>query len=239
MAALLAGDAELSKQIAAFAPVSGAFYVQDEAQCKPRSVSIPATPARADIPMLEFHGLADDVIPYDGGEDKGECLPAIGHFAQSWARLNGLDPESNTTSRIKEAKNNDSMVFQFGEGERLGLVTHVMVGEDIGHDWPSTEDNEDNTLAGHRRASFNASSVIIDFFNAHPLPASRDTVSAANSSAGITQDGTNASGTGSGEIGQASAGSGLTSNAEGLLAALSAVRSSMLVAAVFWCLGRL
>lgn len=190
MAALLAGDPELSTQIAAFAPVSGAFYISGDATCKPASISIPAQPGRSQIPILEFHGLADEVIPYEGGKDKGDCLPAIEHFAQSWAQLNGLDPDKNTTSRVKGATDRNATVFEFGSGDTLGIVTHIMVGKDIGHDWPSTEDNEDNTVSGHHPASFNASSVIVEFFDDHPLSASQGPTTTESAAGGITQDAT-------------------------------------------------
>lgn len=174
MAGILAADPELSTMIAAFAPVAGAFYVSDDANCRPGSVNISSDPGRPNIPILEFHGAADDVIPYDGGADRGDCLPAITHWVQSWAQSNGLDFNSNTTSKVKGATNKDATVFQFGEGDSLGMVTHILVGEDIGHDWPSTEDNEDNTIQGHSPASFNASSVIMDFFENHPMPKAED-----------------------------------------------------------------
>lgn len=173
MAGVLAADPELSTMIAAFAPVAGAFYVSQDAKCRPDSVNISSNPGRPNIPILEFHGAADDVIPYDGGADRGDCLPAITHWTQSWAQSNGLDPNSNTTSKVKGAINNDATVFQFGNGSSLGMVTHILVGEDIGHDWPATVDNEDNTIQGHSPASFNASSVIIDFFNTYEMPASQ------------------------------------------------------------------
>lgn len=173
MAGVLAADPELSTMIAAFAPVAGAFYVSQDAKCRPDSVNISSNPGRPNIPILEFHGAADDVIPYDGGADRGDCLPAITHWTQSWAQSNGLDPNSNTTSKVKGATNNDATVFQFGNGTSLGMVTHILSGEDIGHDWPATVDNEDNTIQGHSPASFNASSVIIDFFNTYTMPASQ------------------------------------------------------------------
>lgn len=211
MTALLAADPELSTQIAAFAPVAGAFYVSNAATCHPESVNIPSDPGRPDIPMLEFHGEADDVIPYDGGEDRGDCLPAIDHFIQSWAQVNGLDPNSNTTGRVKGATDKNATVFQFGEGKSLGMVTHIMVGEDIGHDWPSTEDNEDNTLPGHHPASFNASSVIMDFFNSHPMPSSQ--AAAPATTGGITDDGTSTAGLGPAKTGISGSSPGLSSDA--------------------------
>lgn len=46
----------------------------------------------------------------------------------------------------------------------------MLYRQDIGHDWPSTQPNSDNSQEGRHPASFNASSLILDFFEAHPLP---------------------------------------------------------------------
>lgn len=46
----------------------------------------------------------------------------------------------------------------------------MLCRQDIGHDWPSTQPNSDNSQEGRHPASFNASSLILDFFEAHPLP---------------------------------------------------------------------
>ena len=61
---LLACDATASKRIAAFAPVSGAYY-QDvpEDACNAETVPIECNPGRCPIPIIEFHGTADTTIP--------------------------------------------------------------------------------------------------------------------------------------------------------------------------------
>ncbi|KAF7180047.1 hypothetical protein CNMCM7691_009213 [Aspergillus felis] len=69
---LLACDATASTRIAAFAPVSGAFY-QDvpPADCNPGTVPIECNPGRDVIPIIEFHGSADPM----------ECVKRnIGHL---------------------------------------------------------------------------------------------------------------------------------------------------------------
>lgn len=64
---ILACDAHLSTKIAAFAAVSGAFYIPgvNQTDCIagiPQTAHFPCTPGRNQIPMMEFHGLNDDVI---------------------------------------------------------------------------------------------------------------------------------------------------------------------------------
>jgi len=159
---VLACDPLLSRRIAAFAPVSGAFYV-DTLPCKPSTVTIPCNPGRDNIPMLEFHGGIDTTIRYTGGKRKGKCLPSIPHWIQEWALRDNLGLQ-NSTSNLST----DSFVIMFGEGEREGLVTHVF-DPNIGHDWPSTVPNSDSELDGDPVASFNATPIIMKFFENHSL----------------------------------------------------------------------
>lgn len=159
---LLACDPGLSSRIAAFAPVSGAFYI-DSRPCRPKTVKFPCHPSRADVPFLEFHGGKDTVISYQGGSRKKECLPAIPHFIRQWASLDGLETD-NTTTHVSQ----NTVLYTFGQGSKAGLVEHVYDSA-IGHDWPSTVPNIDNKKHGHHVASFNATPMILDFFAKHPL----------------------------------------------------------------------
>lgn len=67
---LIACNATVGAEFAAFAPVAGAFYEnnEDESDCKP---------ARNVVPMLEIHGGDDRIISYDGGKGRGGELPSI------------------------------------------------------------------------------------------------------------------------------------------------------------------
>ncbi|KAL3419852.1 hypothetical protein PVAG01_08350 [Phlyctema vagabunda] len=153
----LACNATLSRRIAAFAAVSGAFYV-DTKSCDADTVVLPCSPGRAKIPMLEIHGGDDTTISYQGGERRDQCLPSIPHFIQDWALLNDLPLESAATHLTS-----DTIMYSFGTGFNLGLLTHIFDGS-IGHDWPSTIANADNTQLGHSPASYNATPLIMDFF---------------------------------------------------------------------------
>lgn len=129
----------------------------------PLDVSIPCAPGRKDIPFLAFHGGNDTTIPYEGGERRGECLPAIPHFIQQWAARDGLGYHNITTP-----VSSNTVSYKFGYGFNTGLVEHIYDSV-IGHDWPSTAPNADNQVEGHHVASFNATPIIVEFFKLHPL----------------------------------------------------------------------
>ncbi|KAK0382865.1 hypothetical protein NLU13_8781 [Sarocladium strictum] len=75
---LIACNATVGAEFAAFAAVSGAFYEdQEESLCEP---------ARRLTPMLEIHGGKDDVISYNGGKGHGGEIPSIPDWLERWAK---------------------------------------------------------------------------------------------------------------------------------------------------------
>lgn len=126
-------------------------------------MKLPCSPARQDVPVLAFHGGNDTTIAYLGGERKDACLPTIPHFIREWAERDHLG-ESNSTSPLAA----DTVIYSFGHGIRSGLVK-LIYESNIGHDWPSTEPNSDNTASGHHVANYNATPIILDFFDQNPL----------------------------------------------------------------------
>ncbi|KAG0650389.1 Esterase A [Hyphodiscus hymeniophilus] len=158
----LACDQALSQRIAAFAPVSGAFYVDDVAiPCDPDTVAISCDPGRPKIPILEFHGYKDHTIDYFGNKSrKGACVPSIPHWAQEWAARDGLSI-ANATTELPAT--NDTLIYTFGLGEDTGLVTQV-TDLNLGHDWPSLVD-----VGDAQTADFDATPIIMEFFKKHSL----------------------------------------------------------------------
>ncbi|KAK4034929.1 Feruloyl esterase B [Parachaetomium inaequale] len=161
---VLACDAVLSRRVAAVAPVSGAFYAPNNtdrgAGCDPYTVvNACNTNSRVDIPVIEFHGGNDTTIPYGGGVRRRACLPYVPHWVQIWAGRDGLGTANSSYNLTA-----DATVYQFGAGAEGGVVTHVFDGGSVGHSWPATIWNDDNEHNGDGPASFNASSVIVEFF---------------------------------------------------------------------------
>lgn len=161
---ILACDPVLSTQIAAFAPVSGAFYVNGstDTDCNAQQIPISCSPGRNPIPILEFHGSADTTIPYAGGPRRGECLPTIPHWVRDKSQREGFGLTNKTTSLF----GGKVLEYQYGgaAGE-LGIITHYLT-DGLGHAWPSTLPNDDNSKGTY----YNATPIIMDFFNKYTLP---------------------------------------------------------------------
>ena len=138
---------------AAFAPVSGAFYDDDvdlgNTNCQP---------ARSPLPMLEFHGFADDTIPYEGGKGKNPphgSLPEIPDWLDSWAVLAGCPKPPQRT----EQHDQGYIYLSYSCGGVDSIVSHYNISN-LGHHWPSKMDG----------SPIDASPIIMDFFNAHSKP---------------------------------------------------------------------
>ncbi|KAH8898171.1 hypothetical protein GQ53DRAFT_616522, partial [Thozetella sp. PMI_491] len=164
---VLACDASLQGRFAAFAPVSGAFYTFNDT-----ADGIPIESGGSFPPILEFHGGLDITIPIIGGVRRDNfCLPSIPHWIQDWAARDNL-PVTNTTSAVTS----EATAFMFGSGTTEGILTHIFAGPKVNHSWPATFLNDDNQPPGcgpfgagdgngDGPASFNATPIIIKFFN--------------------------------------------------------------------------
>lgn len=154
LANLLACDPIASQRIAAFAPVAGAFYQNvTEEDCKPNTVKIKCHPGRTPIPVIVFHGTADETIQYTGGGRRGKCLPSIPHFVREWARRDDLGGR-NETQGLHGGKVQETTFGEHGE------VVHYRI-EGLGHAWPSTGANRDNPGGTY----MDATPIIMGFFD--------------------------------------------------------------------------
>ena len=177
---LLACDADgrVDGRFAAFASVSGAYYVPGvaPADCRPDSVAIPDCGGGREnegsrmTPLMAFHGGNDTTIAYAGGERRGFCLPSIQHWVDEWVRREGLRQEPLEVRNLT----GEATAYVYGveggkAGEDEGAFTFVYDGDHVGHDWPATFANTDNEEHGTGAASFNASSLIMEFFGNHSL----------------------------------------------------------------------
>ncbi|HZR40424.1 MAG TPA: PHB depolymerase family esterase [Ktedonobacteraceae bacterium] len=146
----------LADRIAAFAPVSGA-YPQVPGGCHP------VRP----VPILEFHGTADTVVPYTGSLVKG--YPPIAQWLAQWVMLDGC-----TNGPILSLQQRQVVEEQWTDCRDDATILHYrIIGE--GHRWPTPGLLSGQSSRNRKNAdnSINATALIWSFFQAHPLYAIR------------------------------------------------------------------
>jgi polyhydroxybutyrate depolymerase len=147
----------LAGRFAAFAPVSGA-YPPYSGGCHP------VRP----VPLLEFHGTADWVVPYNGSMSKH--YPPILAWLQGWATRDGCTMGPTLFYKQVNVKG-----LEWTNCRGNATVVHFRIqGE--GHTWPSVTFNVSfNTSGGSTGTTvkaLSASALIWSFFQQHPLPGS-------------------------------------------------------------------
>jgi polyhydroxybutyrate depolymerase len=146
----------MADTFAAVAPVSGVLGIPPET----------CTPSRP-VPILHFHGTADNVVPYDGGP-AAKLLPPI-QFRSVAATLNFW----RTTDACLGP---GTVVYAQGDATCVdytdcagGAEVQLCTIDGGGHTWPGG-------LAvpnlGKTSADVDATARMIDFFAAHPMPLS-------------------------------------------------------------------
>lgn len=130
--------------VAAVAPVSGMYE---------------PTEGCAPIPIMEFHGTADTLIPFAGGR-----VLVLGNYPgavavmEKWAHSNRC---VGTPETVQLTPHVQRVTYRDCNAATIQFIT------DAGHTWPGTSIREgDNSPP----ADLAASNLIWDFFKAHPKP---------------------------------------------------------------------
>jgi polyhydroxybutyrate depolymerase len=139
----------MQHRIAAFASVAGAYYPQSRVGCHPgRPVSI-----------MEFHGLADTIIEYAGGESHGAPFPAVTDWLADWVDHDHC--RSAASDRIEP----DVTRFSWTDCAGGAEVVHFRI-DGAGHTWPG---ELANSGPGSATQTISATSEMWQFFQRHPL----------------------------------------------------------------------
>lgn len=150
MSYTLAG--ELSNRIAAIASVTGSIDVE----------RFPAINPQHPTPVMEIHGNADFVVPYDGNSD----FMAIESVIDYWVVSNNCSP----TPEILEVENisttdgctAEHYIYSGGDNNANVELFKILGG---GHTWPGTV----FTYFGVTNLDINACKEIWNFFNRYSL----------------------------------------------------------------------
>lgn len=164
----LACHPKASTIFAAYGGMSGAYYQGDSGDgCKAATVSIACNPGRSPIPIFTTHGDSDDTIPYNGGSRRNRCLPTLPHFMTEWSERNGFGSSNTSTSLYRKSV----LRYDYGDKTYPGIHTHYRV-HDLGHVWPSLDNG----------SPFDATPLLLDFWNKWTLDAVNTTSSATSTS---------------------------------------------------------
>ena len=122
-------------------------------------------PCDRDLPVIAFHGNADKVVPYKEGDvtagQANSGLPGTEHNMANWAALAHCDPTPTTTMVGTE------VVHSVWPGCAGGAAVELYTIQGGGHTWPGSPVKVD--YLGHTSDQIDATALILDFFDAHPL----------------------------------------------------------------------
>ena len=112
--------------------------------------------------IIYFHGTADKVVPFHGGDTAIGPLPGVISALQSWASHDACPPRGAKTTVSTHVRH-----FAWaGCRGRTGVdVYEVMHG---GHAWPGQASGSPGRVQGVQTQEVNASELIWRFFEAHP-----------------------------------------------------------------------
>ncbi|CAF3949908.1 unnamed protein product, partial [Rotaria magnacalcarata] len=163
---LLACTPSIASKIAAFATVSAAFYTGTfNGDC----------PTQRALPILDFHGTADTVVSYNGGQSHGGTQVSIDNFRQGWASRN--DCQNKSTISHLSAETDPQQLVEIQTWNTNCKTGGIVIGYKITagqHSWPRTTlPAKCNGNVGTNDCTttvFDAtSSFIIPFFNTYTL----------------------------------------------------------------------
>jgi polyhydroxybutyrate depolymerase len=141
---------EMADTFAAVADVGGLLSL-DARSCNP---SRP-------VPYLEFHGTADPVVIFEGGTGLlGGTNAPVAETIAAWRQKEACGPASQVLFR-----NGDTTCTRWSACAPGGEVVQCVVTGG-GHTWPG---GLPTVVVGKTTFAVNATSAMLDFFDAHPL----------------------------------------------------------------------
>jgi polyhydroxybutyrate depolymerase len=138
---------EVADRVAAIAPVAGMLLVP-AASCKP------VRP----VPVMEFHGMADQIVPYTGNAQYG--WPPVVETFKGWATRD----KCTDKSPAETFNQGDAICQTYSHCAEHAEVTLCTIS-DGAHTWPGGP----LPIAGTSK-DISATDTIWNFFAAHPMP---------------------------------------------------------------------
>lgn len=153
--------AKLSDRIAAIAPVGGPLMMDE---CRP------ARP----VPVMHFHGTADEFAPFQGGFGKGAGggkgvtnFRSVDHTIRSWVKANGCRTEPEVVALPDQVDDGMKCTRQTWSGGMDGSEVVLIEITGGGHTWPGMKPIV--AMLGPSTMDITANDLMWEFFEQHPL----------------------------------------------------------------------
>jgi len=146
----------LADRIAAVGSVSGAYNFP-QADCNPTKP----------VPFIAFHGTKDNAVPYEGGVNSsyGITYPSVPGFISAWAEQNQC---ANKTAVPQQG---EISIMEYTQcSQNADVVLYTIIGG--GHTWPGDQPSPTESVWGYTSQQIDATQLMWQFFEQHPLPAS-------------------------------------------------------------------
>ncbi|MEK6795894.1 MAG: PHB depolymerase family esterase [Spirochaetota bacterium] len=151
---------ELSRRIAAIAPMSGALWITNAPIAEP-------------ISLLYIHGTADPMNPINGGVPtsaggikmgEGKAKPPVKDHIARWAALIECQPSPISTESV-----NGVTTRKYAQGKGGTAIEWITI-DDLGHTWPGGKSLLPASIVGNMTDKMIAVDVIWDYFKRHVKP---------------------------------------------------------------------
>lgn len=125
-------------------------------------------------PVIAFHGDADPLVSYQGGDLFGYDLglPPVEKRMTHFAKLGGCKAKPRTTKPFTDVRH-----ITWNCPKRMGAELYVVIGG--GHTWPGLKIGKNTTtrtqpngqdvqsMVGHQTTNIDATKLMLNFFDAH------------------------------------------------------------------------
>ena len=153
--------AEIPDRIAAIAAVAG-------------TLDVPAAAVKRPLPILHFHGTADEHVLYKGGHGPKTFSEnehtSVADTMATWVKVNGANPEPRE-ERLPDVADDGTRVTRYAyatKADPQNIVLYKIEGG--GHTWPGRPARLERVL-GTATRDISANDIMWEFFKAHPKPA--------------------------------------------------------------------
>jgi polyhydroxybutyrate depolymerase len=149
---------QMAGRIAAIAPVAGPMGTPSCSPSRP-------------VPVIHFHGTADEFAPYNGGRGRrsrtGVRFYGVDHTVSTWVKANDANNRPTVTQLpLKYVDGTRVTRTHYGAGHGSAEVVLYTIHEE-GHTWPGRE--TPLKFLGKATLNISANDLMWTFFQRHPM----------------------------------------------------------------------